>query len=151
MLLVALYRMYSVYGSGLLTALWKLVVSQSPTSANIFVSLWPGIEPNIYIYRASVVEWLERAVAVWEVSGSRPGKGGHKNLSGCKEPDCVSFCRAVNKQRFHTLITRYKAKNNTTTFPYKRLTCWNWISVRSHQMSLTHFLPNDQWYHLLYI
>ena len=29
---------------------------------------------------ASVAEWLERAVAMREVSGSSPGRGGHKNL-----------------------------------------------------------------------
>ena len=32
------------------------------------------------IYIVLVAEWLERTVAVLEVSGSSPGRGGHKNL-----------------------------------------------------------------------
>ena len=39
----------------------------------------------------------------------------------------------------HT-IQIHEQRNST---PYKHLTRWNWISVRSHQMSLAHFLPND--------
>ena len=35
----------------------------------------------IYIYIAPVAEWLERALAVRQVSGSIPGMGGHKNLA----------------------------------------------------------------------
>ena len=34
------------------------------------------------------------------------------------------------------LNTRYKAKNNTITFPYKRFTLWNFISIRSQQVAL---------------
>ena len=57
-------------------------------------------------------EWL-----VWEISGSSTGRGGHKNLSKRREPSkYVSFRRAVERQRFHTLHTHdTKAKNNTTT------------------------------------
>ena len=52
-----------------------------------------------------MVEWLERAIAVGKVSGSTPGRGGHKNLCGRRENDYVSSRRAVKRQRFHTLNT----------------------------------------------
>ena len=49
-------------------------------------------------------ERLERAVAVREVSGSSPGQGGQKNLCGRRKlSDYVSFLRAVERQRSHTL------------------------------------------------
>ena len=37
-----------------------------------------------YIFGAKVAEWLEWVLGVWEVSGLIPGKGGHKNLWGCR-------------------------------------------------------------------
>ena len=50
-----------------------------------------------------MVELLDRAVAVWEVSGSSPGRGGHTNVCGRRElSDYVSFRRAVEIQRLHT-------------------------------------------------
>ena len=81
---------------------------------------------HIYVYDT---------VAVREVLGSIPGRGGHKNLCGGKEPsDYVSFRRAVKKEQFHTLKPRYKTKNNLK-FPNKRFTRWNWISVRSQSIA----------------
>ena len=63
---------------------------------------------------ASVAEWLERAVDVWEVSGSSPGRSEHKNLCGRRgTSDYVSFRRAVKRQRFRTLNT-HDAKPRTT-------------------------------------
>ena len=57
-----------------------------------------------------MTEWLERAVAVREVSGSIPGRCGHKNLSERREPpDDVSFRMVVKRQRFHTF--EYKIKS----------------------------------------
>ena len=54
-----------------------------------------------------MADWLERAVAVREVSVSSSAQGGHKNVCRRKEPsDCVSFRRAVERQRFHTLNTQ---------------------------------------------
>ena len=66
---------------------------------------------------ASVAEWLERAIAVREFSGSNPGRGEHKeNLCGHRGPsNYVSFRRAVKRQRLYTLNSHDKAKNNTTT------------------------------------
>ena len=60
---------------------------------------------NIYIEpRWSSGQPLERALAVREVLDSLSGRGGHKNRWGRKEPsDYVSFRRAVNRQRFHTI------------------------------------------------
>ena len=82
-------------------------------------------------------ELLEFAIAVQKVSGSISGRGSHKNLCGCRGPSgYVSFLRGVKRQWFHTVNTRYTSKNNTTTFPYKRFTLWNWISIRSQQMAL---------------
>ena len=44
-----------------------------------------------------MAEWLQRA-------GSSPDRGGHKNFCGLREPsDYVSFRKAVERQRFHTL------------------------------------------------
>ena len=61
-----------------------------------------------------MAEWLGRAVAVLEVLGSIPGRGGHKNLCRHREPsDYVSFRRSVKGQRFHTLNT-YDTKPRTT-------------------------------------
>ena len=95
---------------------------------------------------ASVAEWLERAVAVREVLGSSSGWDRHKKLCGRRVPsDYVIFRMAVKRQRFRTF--KHTIHNNT---PYKRLTGWNWISVCPYQILFTHFLPNDQWLHLLY-
>ena len=59
-------------------------------------------------------EFLERAVAVREVSGLSPGQGGHKNFCGRWEPsDYVSFHWAVKRQRFHTLNTHDKKPKTT--------------------------------------
>ena len=61
-----------------------------------------------------MADWLERAVAVREISGSSPGRGGYKNLFGRRElSDYVSFRRAVERQRFHTLNT-HDTKPRTT-------------------------------------
>ena len=50
-----------------------------------------GVSPLVPQSGASVAEWLERAIAVREVSLSRH----KKNLCGCSEPyDYVSFHRA---------------------------------------------------------
>ena len=55
---------------------------------------------------ASVVEWLQRAVTVREVSGSNPGRDEHEILCGRRKPtDYVSFRRPVKIQQFHTLNT----------------------------------------------
>ena len=63
---------------------------------------------------ASVAEWLDRAVAVREVSGLSPDRDGHKNLCGRREPsNYVSFHRDVERQRFHTLNTHNTNKNTT--------------------------------------
>ena len=60
-----------------------------------------------------MAEWLKRAVAVRKVSGSNPGRGGHKNLCGRREPsDYVSLRRAVKRQRFHTFNT-HNTKSRT--------------------------------------
>ena len=60
---------------------------------------------------------------VRESSGSSPGRGGHENLCERREPsDFVSFRRAVERQRFHTLNThRTKPRQHNNT-PYKCLT-----------------------------
>ena len=65
---------------------------------------------------------LEHAVALREVSGLIPYRGGHKNLCGRREPfNYVSFCVVVKDNGSILLNTRYKAKNNTTTFPTNTL------------------------------
>ena len=61
-----------------------------------------------------MAEWLERAVAMLEVSGQSPGRGRHKNLCERREPsDHVSFRRDVKRQRFHTLNTHDKDPRTT--------------------------------------
>ena len=89
---------------------------------------------------ASVAEWLERAVTVREVSGSIPGRGGHK--THCRRRVYVNIRRAVERQRFHNLIHTIQSQEQHNNIPFKRLARWNSISVRSHQMSLAHFHPN---------
>ena len=51
----------------------------------------------------------------------------------------VSTMLLKDSGSIHTIHSQ-EQHNNT---PYKRFTRWNWISVRSHQMLLAHFLPND--------
>ena len=51
-----------------------------------------------------MAEWPEGAVAMREVLGYIPGQGELKNIWGRgKLSDCISFRRAVKRQRFHTL------------------------------------------------
>ena len=64
--------------------------------------------------RALVVEWLERAVAMWEVSDSIPCRGGHKNLcGGWKTSDFVSFRKALKRKWFHKLNTYGRKATNS--------------------------------------
>ena len=70
------------------------------------------IDPNFHFYVlfGSLVEGLERSIAVREVSGSISGRGGHKNLCGLREPsEYVSSIHLI-----HT-ITRQDQHNNTLT------------------------------------
>ena len=98
----------------------------------------------IYIYIYIEAELLERAVAMREVLGLGPGRGGHKKLCGRRaHSDYLSFRIAVKIQRFYTLYTHDTKPRPQKNTPYKRITFWNWISVRFHQISLTHFLLND--------
>ena len=47
---------------------------------------------------AAVAEWLERTVAMRQVLDSIPGRGGHKNLCGSREPsDYFSFRMAIKR------------------------------------------------------
>ena len=96
-----------------------------------------------------MAEWLERAVAVREVSGSNPGRGGHKNLCWRREPSgYVSFRRAVKWQRFHALNTLNTKPRTTqhslhvrTGFRSVPTRCRSLISFRIHhiQIHLTSF------------
>ena len=63
------------------------------------------------IYGTSEAEWLKCRA---EVSGSSPGRGRHKGLCGRREPsDYVSFRRAVERPRFHTLNTNHTMPRTT--------------------------------------
>ena len=71
-----------------------------------------------------MAEWLELAVVVWEVSGSGPSRGEHKNLCGRRKlSEYVSFRRAVERQRFHTLNAHNTKPRTTQQYslqtPYK--------------------------------
>ena len=49
-----------------------------------------------------------------------PGRGGHKNVCGCR--DLTTFASTgllKNSGPIPLINTRYKAENNTTTFTYK--------------------------------
>ena len=50
----------------------------------------------------------------------------------------TSVSRRLSKESGSILLnTRFKAKNNITTAPYKRCTyCCNWISINSQEMAL---------------
>ena len=94
---------------------------------------------------ALVVEWLERAVAVREISGSIPGRGRHKKTFaevGYLLTTLFSVWLSKDSRSIHSIHT-IQSQEQHNNAPYKRLTRWKWISVRSHQMSLAHFLPND--------
>ena len=63
---------------------------------------------HTHTHGASVAEWLERTVAVREVSGS-PVEVDKKNHCGYREPsDYISFRRAFKEQCFNTLKTQGK-------------------------------------------
>ena len=100
----------------------------------IFFGRWCNYLHVPYIFnRSSVAEWLERAGAVCEVSGSGPGWGGHKNL--CNVGNLLTTSVSTGKQ-FHTLNTHDNKTRSTQQHSYKRLIHWHWISIRSHQNSL---------------
>ena len=66
-----------------------------------------------------MAEWLEYMVSVRDVLGSSPSQGGHKNFCGCREPsDCVSFCRAVIREQFHTHDTKPRKTQDSFQTPY---------------------------------
>ena len=59
------------------------------------------------------------------------------------------FSAGLSKDNSSILLnTRYRAKNNTTTFPYKALHIVE-LNLGSFPTDGAHFLPNDQYYHLL--
>ena len=87
----------------------------------------------IYIYNVCVcvcgvlvVEWLERAVAVPEVSGSISCRGEHKNFCRSTEPsEYVSFRRAVKRQLFNNLKHMIQSQKQHNNIPYKHCIRWN--------------------------
>ena len=74
----------------------------SPLSSDRFGLQWPNAweRHDGHNYLQQEFWWVERVVAVREVSRSSPGRGGHGEPS-----DYVSFRRAVERQRFHTINT----------------------------------------------
>ena len=79
---------------------------------------------------ASVAEWLERVVAVREVSGFSSGLGGRKNICRRKgTSNYVSFRMAVERRQFNTLNTHDTKPRNHNNTSYKCLTHWKWISI----------------------
>ena len=88
-----------------------------------------------------MADLLERAVA--DVSGSSPGRGGHKTLCEHREPsDYVSFLRVVKGQRFHTLIT-HDAKPRTTQQHSLQTPYTLKLDFGPFLPDVPHFLPND--------
>ena len=72
-----------------------------------------------------------------EISGSIPGRAEHKNLCERRElSDNVSFPRAVKRQRFDNFKHMIQSQEKKKNILYKHFTQWNWISVRSQQLSL---------------
>ena len=72
--------------------------------------------------KASVAEWLERAIAMRDVSGSIPDRGRRKILCGHMGPsDYISFCKVCQKDSGFIFLhphTQIKPKNNITTSPH---------------------------------
>ena len=91
-------------------------------------------------------EWLKCAVAGREVSGASPGRGGHNNLCGLREPSYyVGFRRTVKRQWFHTRKHKIQIKNNTTTLLTNTLTFYTLeLNLGPFPTAVTHFLPTDQ-------
>ena len=81
-----------------------------------------------------MAEWLERALAVGEVSGSIPSRCKHKNLCGRRGPtDYMNFRRAVKRQRFHTLETHDTTPRTTLYFLTKMTGSYFPIPVNSRK------------------
>ena len=63
-----------------------------------------------------MAEWLERAVGVWEVWGSIPGRGEHKTFANAGGLlTLLVSAEMFRKQRFRTIKT-YDTKPRTTFF-----------------------------------
>ena len=91
-----------------------------------------------------MAEWLERVLAVREVSGSSPSRGEYKIFADVGNLLTTSFSAGMSKNSgsIHLLHT-IQSPGQPNNTPFKRFTIWNWFSVRSHQISLAHFLTND--------
>ena len=61
-----------------------------------------------------MAEWLEHAVAMWELSGLSPCQGGYKNLCRYRKPSD----KAVKRQQFHTLNTHDTKPRQHNNTPY---------------------------------
>ena len=84
-----------------------------------------------------MAEWLERAVAVQEVSCSSPGQGGHRETS-----DYVSFHRAIKRQWFHTLNTHY-TKPRTTQQHYLHTPYMLVLDLGPFPLDVAHSFPPE--------
>ena len=89
-----------------------------------------------------MAEWLERAVAVREISGSIPCRGGHKPLCIRRKPSgYVSFRRTVKRQWFHTLKYTIQSQEHSLQILH---TLDLDLDLGPFPADVNHFLPNDQ-------
>ena len=84
-----------------------------------------------------MAELLERAVTVREVSVRFSAEADVRNVTTSVPAGLSKDSGSIHL--IHT-IKNHEQHNN---IPYKRLKRWNWISSRSHHMSLAHFPSND--------
>ena len=74
-----------------------------------------------------MAEWLERAVAVREILGSNPKRGGRKKTFGEVGnllTTSVSARLSNDSDSMHLIHTKQSQEQYNNT-PYKRLTCWS--------------------------
>ena len=89
-----------------------------------------------------MVEWLERAFAMRNVSGSVPSRGGHKTLEDVWDLLTPSVSAGLSKNSGYMLLT-HDTKPKPTQHSLQTLYTLE-MDLGPFPTAVTHFLPNDE-------
>ena len=118
------------------------VVIRFLTCAKVFVSTSTGSRIRDLPHGASVVEWLERALALREVLASIPGRGGHKKFYGSRKLLNISFRMADKRQQFNTLKHTMQSQEQHNNSSLQRLYALE-LDLSPFPPDVAHFLLNN--------